>query len=262
MCHAESQLNRIAIARWLASFTNLAGIVVIKEGQDAKWRRVRNEVRRIGRIRFLDVLAFRAYYTAFMARKDNAWLRQSMGELGDRFPEPTPVPEILTTGDPNSHDTEVFVRRLKPDMMIARCKRILNESIFAIPRMGTFILHPGICPEYRNAHGAFWALAMGDLSNVGLTLLRIDRGVDTGPVFGRYSYPFDEVTESHIRIMTRLALENLDPIRDRLLAIHSGLVSPTDTQGRPSGIWGQPWLTSYLKWKRDARRRRDARSGT
>ena len=71
--------------------------------------------------------------------------------------------------------------------MVARCKRILKERIFAVPRPGTYVLHPGICPEYRNAHGAFWALARRDLDKVGLTLLRIDKGVDTGPVYGYFT---------------------------------------------------------------------------
>ena len=51
-------------------------------------------------------------------------------------------------------------------------------------------MHPGICPEYRNAHGCFWALANRDLNKVGMTLLRIDKGVDTGPTFGYYTYPY------------------------------------------------------------------------
>ena len=54
----------------------------------------------------------------------------------------------------------------------ARCKVILKEKIFGIPRVGTFVMHPGICPEYRNAHGCFWALVRRDLERVGMTLLR------------------------------------------------------------------------------------------
>ncbi len=56
-----------------------------------------------------------------------------------------------------------FIERLRPDIAIARCKVILKRAIFEVPRAGTFVLHPGICPEYRNAHGCFWALARRDL---------------------------------------------------------------------------------------------------
>jgi len=64
------------------------------------------------------------------------------------------------------------------------------RNIFAIPQLGTFVLHPGICPEHRNSHGCFWALANDDLRNVGMTLLRMNRGVGAGPLYAQYSYEF------------------------------------------------------------------------
>jgi methionyl-tRNA formyltransferase len=217
-------------------------------------------VKRIGPLRFLDVLAFRLYYVACLARRDAARLKQESATLAARYPEVPPTTEVLRTSNPNSPETQEFVRRLAPDFMLARCKRLLTERIYSLPRCGTFVLHPGICPEYRNAHGAFWALANDDLDRVGLTLLKIDNGVDTGPVYGYYTYDLDEVRESHIVIMTRVVLENLDRIQRKFLEIHWGAAEPIDTSGRSSAVWGQPWLTSYLRWKWHARRRQHARA--
>ena len=31
ICHEEDRLNRIGMSRWLASFTDLAGIIVLRE---------------------------------------------------------------------------------------------------------------------------------------------------------------------------------------------------------------------------------------
>lgn len=256
ICHAESILNREGVARWLGSFTELAGIVLIEEHGRQTKTRVRSEVKRIGLLRFADVLAFRVYYGLTQARRDAAWLRDRLNRLAAAYPPLAADVEILRTPDPNAPEVEAFLKRLEPDMVLARCKRILKERIFSVPRLGTYVLHPGVCPEYRNAHGAFWALANRDLDRVGLTLLRIDKGVDTGPVYGYYSYPFDEVHESHIVIMTRLVLDNLDALRDKWLEIYRGDARTIDTRGRASGVWGQPWLTRYLRWKRDAKRRR------
>jgi len=86
-----------------------------------------------------------------------------------------------------------------------------------------------------------------------MTLLRIDKGVDTGPVFGYYTYAFDEVRESHIVIQHRVVLENLDALRSRLLEIFNGTAMPLNTSGRPSAAWGHPWLTRYLEWKSRAK---------
>ena len=107
----------------------------------------------------------------------------------------------------------------RPELIVARCKSLLKEQIFSIPRLGTFVMHPGICPEYRNAHGCFWALANGDRDNVGMTLLRIDRGVDTGPVFGYFRVKPEPRPESHVVVEHRVVLDHLDAIRDVLLDI-------------------------------------------
>jgi len=144
-------------------------------------------------------------------------------------------------------------------VMIARCKTLLKDSVFSIPARGTFVMHPGICPEYRNAHGCFWALANGDLERVGMTLLRIDKGVDTGAVYGSYTCSFDAVSDSHIVIQHRVVFDNLDQLRNKFEEIYLGNAVPIDTSGRASAAWGQPWLTRYLSWKWKARRKRGRR---
>ena len=126
--------------------------------------------------------------------------------------------------------------------------------MFSIPRLGTFVMHPGICPEYRNAHGCFWARATGDHGNVGMTLLRIDRGVDTGPVFGYFRVDPD-AHESHVVTQHRVVLDHLDAVRDTLLAIDAGAAVPIDTSGRPSAAWGQPWLSAHLRMRAVANRK-------
>lgn len=254
ICHEGAALHERGIAGWLASFSDLAGVVVLREPPRSAWRRAKWEIRRVGLLRFLDVLAFRAYYRLRIAHADEAWKATALARLEARFPPPAVVP--FMAGSVNSAETERYVRACAPDVVIALCKTLLKPNIFSIPGSGTFVMHPGICPEYRNAHGSFWALANGDTGKVGLTLLRIDAGIDTGPVYGYFRCAVDECAESHVRIQTRLLVENLDALRDKLAEIVAGRAIPLDTRGRASATWGQPWLTRYLAWKRRARRRR------
>jgi hypothetical protein len=256
ICHDDAALHREGIARWLASFSELAGVVVLREGRHALWRRVRRELRREGAIRFADGLAFRLYYKLFLAARDKAWRERTLRTLRETYPPVAERTPVLYTRSPNSSEAEQFIAECTPDIVLALCKTLLKPRVFSIPPYGTYALHPGICPEYRNAHGCFWALANDDLGKVGMSLLRIDSGVDTGPVYGHYSYAYDEVAESHIVIQHRVVLENLDRLREKLMAIYAGVATPIDTSGRASAAWGQPWLTSHLKWKHNARRRR------
>lgn len=255
ICHEDDPLNREGLARWLASCSELAGIIVLRETGQRKLRRVRREIKRTGLLNFLNVGAFRLYYRLFLAGKDDVWTQNTVESLTRSFPPIPASTRILLTSSPNSPEAESFLKTIQPDIMIARCKTLLKENIFSLAAKGTFVMHPGICPEYRNAHGCFWALANDDLERVGMTLLRIDKGVDTGPVYGYYRCRMDEVNDSHIVIQHRTVFDNLAQLAADLHEIHAGRATRIDTAGRKSATWGQPWLTSYLGWKQRARKR-------
>ncbi len=252
ICHEGAALDREGLARWLASFSQLVGIVVIREAGGRKLKRIRREIGRIGWMRFIDVLAFRIYYRLLVAKKDGAWEDRKLRELAERYTSVEHL-RVLVTSSPNSAEAEAFIRAAEPDVIIARCKTLLKVSVFTAAKTGTFVMHPGICPEYRNAHGCFWAMANGDRERVGMTLLKVDKGVDTGPVYGYFHCEPNEAEESHIIVQHRVVLENLDAIKEKLLEICAGRATPIDTSKRESRAWGQPWLTSYRAWKRRAR---------
>ena len=207
----------------------------------------------MGLWRFADAVAFRAYARLRLAGRDAAWKAQAVARLRERYPaDLTAVPRIVVSS-PNSEEARAFIAGLRPDLAIARCKVILTREVFELPRVGTFVLHPGICPEYRNAHGCFWALVNRDLGRVGMTLLRVDAGVDTGPIYFQGRCDIDEVRESHVVIQHRAVVEHLDAIGGVLLALCRGeRVEPITTDGRRSAVWGQPRLSDYLRWKRAA----------
>lgn len=253
--HAGSVIDEEVLKPWLSSFSTLAGMIALHETPGQRWARIRRELKRVGWLRFLDVIAFRIYYQLMLAPEDRRRQEVTVRQLRDELP---PVPDeipVLHTHSANSEEARHFIEERTPDLMIARCKQLLKAEVFTIPSHGTWVMHPGICPEYRNAHGCFWALAEDEPDKVGLTLLRIDEGVDTGPVYGYYSYDFDEVHESHQVIQRRVLLDNLDELETRLTQIFRDEAEPLDTRGRSSATWGQPWLSRHLRWKWRARQR-------
>jgi len=233
----------------------LAGLIIIRDRPGRLRRASRREIRRVGLLRFLDVIAFRAYARLRLAGRDAAWKEEAVRRLRERYPaDLNAVPRIVVSS-PNSEEARAFMAGLRPDVAIARCKIILKREVFELPRVGTFVMHPGICPEYRNAHGCFWALVNRDFDRVGMTLLRVDAGIDTGPVFLHGRCDVDEVHESHTVIQYRAVIENLDAIGHILMSLCRGEhVSPISIEGRTSATWGQPRLTDYFRWKWAARK--------
>ena len=254
ICHEQDSLDTEGLASWLASTLRLAGLILIRDTPGRLRRAARREIRRVGWLKFLDVLAFRAYARLRLAGADEAWKRRAVARLRERYPASLDGVPRLVVSSPNSDAAREFLNSVKPDILIARCKFILKPDIFTLARVGAFALHPGICPEYRNAHGCFWALVNRDLDRVGMTLLKIDKGIDTGPVYLQAGCSIDEIAESHIVIQYRVVLENLDRIAATLIDLFNGKpVETIPTAGRKSAVWGQPRLTDYLRWKKAAR---------
>lgn len=250
ICSAGNRLNRDVLPAFLASKFDLAGIVAIEDRGSDRLSRVRHELRR-SKLGIVDVIAYRLYYRLVIARRDHA--DDYTDALLESFPPVGEVP-VLTTSDVNHPETTSFLESLEPDVGFAACKTMLGREVYDVPRHGTFVVHPGIVPEYRNSYGCFWALARRDLDRVGASLLRIDEGVDTGPVYAYYTTSYDERSESHLAIQRRVVYDNLDRIAADLRQAVDGTLQPIDTTGRDSAAWGQPHLTAYLRWKHAARR--------
>jgi methionyl-tRNA formyltransferase len=64
--------------------------------------------------------------------------------------------------------------------------RILPPDVLATPRQGCLNLHASLLPRHRGAAPIQWALMAGD-EETGISLMRMDEGLDTGPVFTRHS---------------------------------------------------------------------------
>src|SRR5262249_46032421 len=121
ICHEDAPLDRDGLVRWLASFSDVAGVVVVREPAVRVRRRVSRGTARVGFWRFLDVLAFRLYYALCRAAEDRRWEDRQLQRLHARFPE-VPAAPVAVVDSPNSPEAEAFVRACRPDLVIARVK--------------------------------------------------------------------------------------------------------------------------------------------
>lgn len=81
------------------------------------------------------------------------------------------------------------LRSLKPDLIVvAAYGQLLPQALLDIPRLGCLNVHTSLLPKYRGAAPIQWAIANGD-THTGVTLMRMDAGLDTGPTLSRVSTP-------------------------------------------------------------------------
>jgi len=72
--------------------------------------------------------------------------------------------------------------KLQPDLaVLAFVTDIIPEKLINVPSFGTICYHPSILPRHRGASAINWAIIQGD-TRTGLTILWVDKGIDTGPI--------------------------------------------------------------------------------
>lgn len=64
---------------------------------------------------------------------------------------------------------------------------------------GAYNFHPGILPEYRGAATFSWAIINGE-KEVGVTLHKIDEGIDTGDILAIRRFPIRDTAEETFRV--------------------------------------------------------------
>lgn len=78
---------------------------------------------------------------------------------------------------------------LAPDVIVvAAFGQLLPQSVLEIPRYGCLNLHPSLLPKYRGASPVAAAILAGDEFS-GVTIMLMDKGLDSGPVLARAQIP-------------------------------------------------------------------------
>ncbi|MEJ7734509.1 MAG: methionyl-tRNA formyltransferase [Polyangiaceae bacterium] len=118
----------------------------------------------------------------------------------------------LEVVQPTKIRTEEFadwVRARQADVaLVIAYGRILPPAVLAAPRRGCMNLHASILPRYRGAAPITWAIVRGE-TETGISLMQMDEGCDTGPVFSITRTPIgpDQTADELFEVMGRLAAD-------------------------------------------------------
>jgi len=72
----------------------------------------------------------------------------------------------------------------------AHFQRLLPASLFNRAKLGALNLHPSLLPRYRGMSPQHWPIILGD-TETGVTVHRIDEGVDTGRILRQIRIPLE-----------------------------------------------------------------------
>lgn len=108
--------------------------------------------------------------------------------------------------------------------------RILPADVLETPRLGCINLHASLLPKLRGAAPIQWSIANGE-TETGISLMLMDQGLDTGPVFTQRTTPLTPATTGG-ELTERLAALAVTVIREDLPLVAKGAQPvPQDPDG-------------------------------
>jgi methionyl-tRNA formyltransferase len=66
---------------------------------------------------------------------------------------------------------------------------IISQPLLSVPKLGFINTHPSYLPHNRGKHYSFWAIV--EQAPFGVTLHRVEKGVDTGEIIAQKHIPYD-----------------------------------------------------------------------
>ncbi len=121
------------------------------------------------------------------------------------------------------------LRQHHADVFVVVAFRILPETVFTMPEMGTVNVHPSLLPRYRGAAPINWTIIRGE-KETGVTIIKISREIDAGGIMMQERVPIGE-NETAGELHDRLAVLGADLLLSAMDEMESGTaqVVPQDS---------------------------------
>jgi methionyl-tRNA formyltransferase len=115
-------------------------------------------------------------------RAIDRWVERQVARLLGTAPPALAQTEQVSLSYITDGRAAARLAEIQPDLLLLSGAPILPEELFTIPRFGTVNIHWGLSRRYRGNHTLFYPLCRREYDAIGVTLHRVDRGIDTGPV--------------------------------------------------------------------------------
>jgi methionyl-tRNA formyltransferase len=133
------------------------------------------------------------------------------------------------------------LRELKPGLIVVVAYgQILPQTILDLPAHGCLNVHTSLLPKYRGAAPIQWAIADGN-AETGVTIMKMDAGLDTGPILSTRRTPILPADDSQI-LHDRLAQLGAELLVETIPAYVAGKIQP-----QPQPLEGSTYAAKIKK---------------
>src|SRR6202140_2204107 len=143
---------------------------------------------------------------------------RNLSEVARNYGFPT-----ITTPDQNSPAAILQIKQWSPDLAIFTGGNILRQEVLKLFRIGVLNSHLALLPEIRGMSSPEWSLLCG--VPLGITIHRMDSGIDTGPIVLRRKFVAAYECASLVDLRNRMIAEGIELIGEAVKGLDLGSVT-------------------------------------
>ncbi len=160
--------------------------------------------------------------------------------------------EVMQPQKASSPEFIEKIRSLAPDLLVvAAYGQILKQELLDVPKIMPINVHGSILPKYRGAAPIQWAILNGE-KETGITIMKMDAGMDTGPILLQESIPIGE-EETFGELYERMAQLGAELLLKAIEGVKQGKIAPV---AQPEeGVSYAPFITKemcLIDWSKSA----------
>lgn len=217
---------------------------VIYEEKVATLNLIKSRVKKFGILKVINQILFQTAIVFLL----NLFSKSRINEIQKQFGlENSEIPskKLINVDSVNCDDCLKVLKQIEPDLIIVNGTRIISKNILNNVQALFINTHVGITPEYRGVHGAYWALVNNDAQNCGVTVHKVDEGIDTGDLIKQSTIKITSkdnfVTYPYIQTGVGILL-----IEDIINKIKNNNLDCYKKANSISNLYTHPTFTEYL----------------
>ena len=215
---------------------------LIIEDSPSKSKLLKRRIKRLGLFKVLSQILF-IFYSKFLRKLSKKRIQEII--QSNSFNTSLAESNYKKVSSVNSDECITLLQEIGPSLIIVNGTRIISKKVLDHVNTPFINIHVGITPKYRGVHGAYWALVNNDEENCGITVHRIDEGIDTGGILYQEkvlpSKDDNFTTYPYLQYGTGVKL-----VCQAVEDAKSGSLK-TISNELPSQIWSHPGFFEYMK---------------
>lgn len=238
----DSDLSRIIYHALAGEFSIEA---VVREAKVSRLTFLKRRLKKLGWRKLLGQIVF-AKCIVPLLRQETARRREHILRQYGLSEASLPAERVIDVGSINDVQTVALLQNLSPKIIVVNGTRILEERLLNATD-GLFLnTHVGITPLYRGVHGGYWALACGDLDHFGVTIHKVDRGIDTGEIVAQAVTQPSSADNFSTYPLLQIA-GAIPLLKQAIRDAFDGRLKIIPAPAGESKLWSHPTAFQYLK---------------